>query len=266
MKVHKQPIVTMISRPQILHEEITDILNRYAPDTEWATGSYDSNGEMLAEFMGRLCYGSFGERQGRVGALAYLGNVMEQGHGSVLEHANWSFVVEGASRGFTHQMVRHRAGFAFSQESTHFIRYAEEGEEGSAEAEISVCGIPESARDVFVEQCAFAVKAYEEVWRLCRAELGDSGRKAKLKKIASGSARGLLPTALCARLGFTANARALRHFCQLRGAPDNTLEIRLVAAAVATLLKGDSPSLFADFAIVEHDDGYPRVESKWRKV
>src|SRR3954453_21255676 len=55
----------------------------------------------------------------------YLDNIKKQGHGSVLEHANYSLLLEGVSRSLTHELVRHRAGFAYSQLSQ---RYVDESE------------------------------------------------------------------------------------------------------------------------------------------
>src|SRR5256885_15008610 len=55
----------------------------------------------------------------------YLDNIKKQGHGSVLEHASYSVLLEGVSRSLTHELVRHRAGFAYSQLSQ---RYVDESE------------------------------------------------------------------------------------------------------------------------------------------
>src|SRR5213082_340016 len=51
----------------------------------------------------------------------YLDNIKKQGHGSVLEHANYTLLLEGVSRSLTHELVRHRAGFAYSQLSQRYV-------------------------------------------------------------------------------------------------------------------------------------------------
>src|SRR5437773_10638219 len=51
----------------------------------------------------------------------YLDNIKNQGHGSVLEHANYSLLLEGVSRSLTHELVRHRAGFAYGQLSQRYV-------------------------------------------------------------------------------------------------------------------------------------------------
>lgn len=71
-----------------------------------------SDGERLAEFAGRLCYMSQRNPAGR-NTRDYLENIKRQGHGSVLEHASYSLLLEGVSRSLTHELVRHRAGFAY---------------------------------------------------------------------------------------------------------------------------------------------------------
>src|SRR3954453_6745686 len=58
---------------------------------------------------------------------SYLDNVLASGHGSVLEHASYTFAFRDVSRVFTHELVRHRAGSAFSQESLRYVRLGEVG-------------------------------------------------------------------------------------------------------------------------------------------
>src|SRR5205085_10734218 len=77
-------------------------------------------GEKLAEIAGRVCYLSFARpRPG--GNQAYLGHILEVGHGSVLEHAVWNFVFTGVSRTLTHELVRHRTGMGYSQLSQRYV-------------------------------------------------------------------------------------------------------------------------------------------------
>ena len=265
MKIHQSPLVILVTRPNIEWAGVAALLREYDMEADaWQRGRLDEEGESIPEMMGRLCYGSFGDRQGRIGARDYITNILKGGHGSVLEHACWGFVVCRASRGFTHQMVRHRAGFAFSQESQHFIRYSDvDDEPGSQEAALCATGIPPDCLEGFIAAARFAIKCYEELWQMIRANYSP---EAKVKKRVSELARGTLPSSLESRLGFTANARALRHFCELRGTADNALEIRLVAVDVARIMIAEAPALFQDFIIDIADDGYPVVNSEYRKV
>src|SRR5437764_12147977 len=71
--------------------------------------------EELVEVSGRICYLSFGSAQSPRSNKQYLKNLITNEHERVLEHASWTFLLTGISRAFTHQLVRHRAGFSFSQ-------------------------------------------------------------------------------------------------------------------------------------------------------
>jgi thymidylate synthase ThyX len=96
----------------------------------WLGDSTD--GERLAEFAGRLCYMSQRNPANRE-TRDYLENIKRQGHGSVLEHANYSLLLEGVSRSLTHELVRHRAGFGYCLDgdtlvySEHWVRGKRDG-------------------------------------------------------------------------------------------------------------------------------------------
>src|SRR5690348_10662476 len=109
-KFYTEPVLTLISRPSFSGPEHLPV--------DWISDSTD--GERLAEFAGRLCYMSQGNPAGRQ-TREYLENIKKQGHGSVLEHANYSILLEGISRSLTHELVRHRAGFAYSQLSQRYV-------------------------------------------------------------------------------------------------------------------------------------------------
>src|SRR3954465_5940305 len=114
LDIIRAPRVPLVARPQFLEPEHLPV--------QWKGDSTD--GERLAEFAGRLCYMSQHNPAGRT-TRDYLENIKKQGHGSVLEHANYSILLEGVSRSLTHELVRHRAGFAYSQLSQ---RYVDESE------------------------------------------------------------------------------------------------------------------------------------------
>src|SRR4051812_24284240 len=105
-----EPKVTVLSRPSFSTPEHLPV--------QWQGES--SDGERLAEFAGRLCYMSQHNPANR-STREYLENIKKQGHGSVLEHANYSLLLEGVSRSLTHELVRHRAGFSFSQLSQRYV-------------------------------------------------------------------------------------------------------------------------------------------------
>ena len=90
-------------------------------------------GELLVEFGGRACYRSWepglnpNVTRVRNDRREYLENILRSAHGSVLEHASYSFALRNVSRVFTHELVRHRAGSAFSQESLRYVRLTDIG-------------------------------------------------------------------------------------------------------------------------------------------
>ena len=107
MDILREPRVALLARPQFLEPAHLPV--------QWKGDSTD--GERLAEFAGRLCYMSQHNPASR-STRDYLENIKKQGHGSVLEHASYSLLLEGVSRSLTHELVRHRAGFAYSQLSS----------------------------------------------------------------------------------------------------------------------------------------------------
>src|SRR5438045_1502284 len=110
MDIFREPRVTLVARPEFVEPEHLKV--------QWmgdATG-----GERLAEYAGRLCYMSQHNPIHRTTA-EYLENIKKQGHGSVLEHAVYVLLIEGISRSCSHELVRHRAGFGYSQISQRYV-------------------------------------------------------------------------------------------------------------------------------------------------
>src|SRR4029077_3680941 len=85
------------------------------------------------EFGGPACYRSWkpglnpNVTKIRTDQREYFANILRSAHGSVLEHANYSFAIRDVSRVLTHELVRHRAGSAFSQESLRYVRLTDIG-------------------------------------------------------------------------------------------------------------------------------------------
>src|SRR6188472_882743 len=109
-RFYYEPKISVLARPVFTAPDHLDV--------NWLGESTD--GERLAEFAGRLCYMSQHNPANR-STRDYLENIKKQGHGSVLEHANYTLLLEGVSRSLTHELVRHRAGFAYSQLSQRYV-------------------------------------------------------------------------------------------------------------------------------------------------
>src|SRR5436190_599811 len=110
VEVFRAPRVSLIARPEFLEPEHLPV--------KWRGEA--SAGERLAEYAGRLCYMSQHNPINRTTA-DYLENIKKQGHGSVLEHAVYVLLIEGISRSCSHELVRHRAGFGYSQISQRYV-------------------------------------------------------------------------------------------------------------------------------------------------
>ncbi len=217
-----------------------------------------AGGELLAEFAGRMCYRSWepglntNVTRIRTDREAYFANVLQSFHGSVLEHASYSFAFRQVSRVFTHELVRHRAGSAFSQESLRYVRLTDIG--------FRVPPALEPVRD----QVISLVEKLEEFQVSAADELGldDEGVPFALKKEITSALRRLAPIGLSTDIVWTANVRTLRHVIEMRTAPGAEEELRLVFDRVAELVCAEAPNLFQDFR--RRDDGSWVPE--WRKV
>ena len=115
LKIVREPKVYLVGRQSVSPEEIA----RFLADEEvsWQTDT-EVGAERLAELAGRVCYMSYGK--GRKTNEEFLSHLIDVGHGSVLEHGVWSFLITGASRSFTHELIRHRH-FSYSQLSQRYV-------------------------------------------------------------------------------------------------------------------------------------------------
>ena len=127
LKIVREPSVYLIGRQTLDRASIDRFLGDHG--VTWQTDT-EVGGEALAEMAGRVCYMSYGK--GRKTNREFLGHIVDVGHGSVLEHAVWSFVVTGVSRSFTHELIRHRH-FSYSQLSQ---RYVDESESAFIEPDV----------------------------------------------------------------------------------------------------------------------------------
>lgn len=259
MKLHTCPKVYLIANTIFhLNEVLSCLKEVYGNNTDWVrTSVMDS--ELLCEFAGRVCYESFGNKQGRKDTFEYLLNILRQGHGSILEHPNATFFITGASRGMMAQLTRHRAGCAFSIESTHFIKY------DISKINMCICGLNniyenKDTMDLITDPLYESIRNYNKlIDKLSNSTLP--------KKFIQGVTRSLLPTALEAKIVFTCNFRALRHIIELRGNKDNVPEIRLVAKQLLEHAKVIAPILFDDFEVTTSlADGYPMISCTHHKV
>lgn len=256
MKIVRDPRVYLVGRQTIDEEAVNAFLNEHEVTWETDTGV---GAERLSEMAGRVCYMSFGK--GRKTNEAYLGNIIGMKHGSVLEHSVWNFVVVGVSRSFTHELVRHRAGFGYSQLSQ---RYVDESTADFVEPDC-IAEDPE-AHAIWLEAVEKAHAAYCELVEKLQVKYADVEQATLRRKLARQAARSVLPNATETKIFVTGNARGWRHFVEARGNEHAEVEIRKVAIAILRLLQKESPSMFGDYTIQKLADGSEVAETPNAKV
>jgi thymidylate synthase (FAD) len=254
-----KPKVYLLGRQVVVNEE----LERFLAD-EGVVFTTDTKvpAELLNEVAGRTCYMSFGK--GRKSSREYLENILSSKHGSVLEHAVWNLLITGVSRALTHELVRHRAGFSYSQLSQRYVDESEARyvvpplyqENGALRARWQQT--IECVRKAYVE----LANATAEHVQQQHPEMAPRDRR----KWARQAARSILPNACETKIFVTGNSRAWRHFLELRGSPHADTEIRLLAVEVCKVLKQESPNLFQDIELVDDPDGMPAVRVLHSKV
>ena len=188
----------------------------------------------LAEFAGRTCYQSFDKPNPKTASnKGYLANILKQQHYSVLEHASVTFLLQGVSRSFTHELVRHRH-LSFSQVSQ---RYVEPNEFDYV--------IPPAARGNRCWEAAIAA-AYMGAVRQAKCLSLDLQRQGLSKKQANEAGRAFLPNCSATEIVVTGTLRAWREVIQKRIGPAADAEFQEVARAILELLKQEAPHTFQD--------------------
>ena len=179
----------------------------------------------------RLCYASVGaselmESMPAERMRSVLKTIMDSGHYSTLEHAIYTFAIEGVSRALTHQLVRHRLA-SYNQQSQRYVKFKNGVEVVKPH---TVCESPE-AEAIFDEAVSAATEAYQ---------------KLLAAGIPAEDARYLLPNAAESKIVVTMNIRELLHFFEHRCCNRAQWEIRELAHAMLELVRPTAPYIFAD--------------------
>ena len=266
MSYTSDPNVYLVTRPSVDWEQIAEFLSDEGlpeiPDSIRA-GQEDSSA--IIEVSARLCYMSFG--RGRRDITEFINNLLSSKDGSVFEHVNYGFVFTGISRSLTHELVRHRAGFAFSQRSQ---RYVDESDANFVIPPALAAGNEDSeqARTVLEKALEAAADSYDQLVSALNEVLPRDkfSSATDRRKAVRQAARAVLPNATETKIFVTANVRAWRHFIEMRGAIFADWEIRRLALAVLELLQREAPLLFGDFEIEELPDGTSIATPTYSKV
>jgi thymidylate synthase (FAD) len=187
--------------------------------------------EKTVALAARLCYSpaSLGELREKLSATDirdFLEKIMSLGHQSVLEHASFTFGIEGVSRTTSHQLVRHRLA-SYSQQSQRYVSHAKRF---SAIIPDTVQENPE-ARALFEKELASLHEVYSRL-----VAMG----------IPAEDARYILPNATETKIMVTMNARELLHFFALRCCQRAQWEIRAMAIEMLRLVRPLAPTIFRE--------------------
>ena len=177
----------------------------------------------------RLCYAPVGGRE-LMESLTdekirkVLTTIMSSGHFSTLEHASYTFAVEGVSRALTHQLVRHRLA-SYNQQSQRYVKFKEE---------------PTIVRPASVDTNPEAAQAFDEAIDAC----WQAYDKLVQAGVPAEDARYILPNACETKIVVTMNIRELMHFFSNRCCNRAQWEIRELAWKMLELVRPTAPFIF----------------------
>lgn len=185
------------------------------------------NADAICAAAGNSCYSerSSADIVDDIESEKVLSRIVGMGHHSVIEHAVFTFSVEGVSRALTHQLVRHRVA-SFSQQSQRYVSM----DSASYVTPHTVEGDAEASK-VFDE-------TMDAIW--------DAYRRLEELGIPPEDARYLLPNGCTTNITVTMNARELLHFFSLRCCNRAQWEIREMADRMLEICREESPVIFRD--------------------
>ncbi len=269
----KEPGVVLIAQPAVNIDGLGEFLGQFDAALKFRDYLDDPRdmltpGTHLCKTAGQTCYCSWGEKRTKnAEAQKYLMNIIQSGHGSVLEHANYTLFLYGISRSLTHELVRHRAGFAYSQVSQRYVD----------DTTLRFVMRPEYDGDPELEQRFFenidrAAKQYREITdslmnRQAQGSQILSGEKKRdERKKRQQAAREVLPNSTEAPITVTAHIRAWRHTLEMRASDHAETEIRRLFMKIYRVLVQVEPIMFGDYEVVKLPDGTECLRTEHRKV
>lgn len=250
----QEPGLAILAVPHFMPEALRGFLNGfdadwdvedYIEDRHTADGCPLADGADLAMVAGQLCYLSFGaKRTRRADAKGYFDKtVRDGGHGSIIEHANYSVLFYGCGRDFTHELVRHRAGMAYSQVSQRYVsgkllRFVERAEFQSDRDQ-------HAAFEARIDETR---RTYDRLAEQLRRIIPVEGlTPTEARKAVNQTARACLSNEVEAPILATGNARAWRHIIHMRASKHADTPIRRAIYQLGCALIAMEPEIFGDF-------------------
>lgn len=270
----------VMAETQVNYQGMSEFL-QHVGAPEWASPDAVTGGELLAEVAGRLCYKSFAVglnpnvTRVREGNHDYIGNILKQKHGSVLEHATTSVAFMDVTRIFTHELVRHRPGIAFSQESQRFVRldtfnvYIPELTDVFKDIQLEMDVPHEEAtvlaqenQAIFLDHTSRMTDSIQVAIQQMIHEIGLNWDKMSFhnKKQLTSAFRRFIPGGVTTNILVTANHRLWRHIIQNRTSAGAEEEIAWMFGSVARDFQVRYPAFYQD--IIEHA---PTKECHWEQ-
>lgn len=224
--------------------------------------------DFIPEIAGRLCYQSYyNPRPG--GNYEYLNNIKRKKHGSVLEHSTWTFLLHNISRAVSHELVRHRAGWSYSQLSQRYVPHFP--------LKISICSkiynYPNEIIDKILNTANECAKAYRDIQGIMEEnyaveevsgnnELSITDKNKLFRQIS----RSVLPNCTATSILATTNTRALRHFFELRCNKHADFEIVWVANQMFNIAVELAYSSFSDYKKVPINEHLFEIQTEYTKI
>lgn len=293
----KEPGVALVATPRFLPMKATHFVNSFGDtfdaadyENDWYETPFDErppagtqagvldqllrdrevlkvdDGAALCKFAGQTCYLSFGEKRTRNSpeeVKRYFDNIKSSGHGSIMEHAYYSMIVWGVDRAFSHELVRHRAGWAYSQLSQRYVdgktlRFVERPEyQDDAGLHASFEGWIDDAASEYNTRAQMLMRKMRD--QLEKMPTTDR------RKAVNQAARNCLPNETETAVVLTGNVRAWRHVLEMRASQHADLPISQVMTRAYEILKAASPVLFDDYE-VETQNNRMSLTTPHRKV
>ncbi|MFX0194585.1 MAG: FAD-dependent thymidylate synthase [Candidatus Hodarchaeota archaeon] len=245
------PKIYLVGRPRFEAQKFLSFLKNEG--TIWCRSKKATPAEEIVEVAGRICHFSFGPKQTQITNSEYIKKLIQNAHESVLEHASWTFLITGISRSLTHQLIRHRVGFSFSQLSQEY-----HDEIDNEPVEPPIIKNHSEIRSVWENAIKTSKDAYRQILNYLEESNtcnDPSKSKQEQKRMARILARSILTNATETKIMVTANARAWRHFFDVRGSVLNSEEMRHLAVVLLEHLTNEAPALFFDFSTELLSDG-----------
>lgn len=245
----REPTVSVLSRPSFTEPAHLAV--------NWVGDATD--GERLAEYAGRLGYMSQ-ENPARRETREFLQNIVVQGHGGVLEHANYSLLIEGISRSLAHELIHQNSDFAYSQLSE---RHRENAERTFVMPPALIGDTDLEA--AWLSELEHAVRAYDALIEGVLGRYAWMDDRAKRRRLAREAAASVLPSCAEVKLIVTGNMRDWRKLLQSHAGDDAELEFRRLAVTIFRLLQQEGPAFFSDIEIFSAGDRREALRTLYQK-